>query len=301
MMADVREGGAWTPLQRAKNDVLYVALSAALLLASRLPPFALRGLGRALGAAAWAVPHLRRRAVANVARALALPAEEARALARRSFATLGRLLADTVASFDARRPLATLPLAPGARACLDGAIAEGKGVVFASAHLGAWERVAASLVAAGVPLTVVAREPYDPRLQWVYDRLRGGRGVPAIYRGRPGAPIALVRTLRRGGVLAIPMDLATRAPSLVVPFLGQPARTALGPARLALRTGAAVVVGTVTPCGAAISFERIAVGGLTEQALTARLNEALGARIRALPEAWPWMHDRWANESSPEA
>src|SRR5262249_37040630 len=155
---------------------------------------------------------LRRLAIANVARAFPeMASAEARAVARRSYRALGRLLGETSALLDPSRPCEPLPLLPGARACLDQAIAEGRGVGFASAHLGPWERVANSLVTAGIPLTVVAREPYDPGLAFVYERLRDRRGVPTVYRGRSGAGASLLRVLRRGGVLGIPMDLRTRA------------------------------------------------------------------------------------------
>jgi KDO2-lipid IV(A) lauroyltransferase len=297
---DVREGGRWSARQRVKNDVLYAGASAALAVAERLPASWLRRLGQAVGLAAWAlVPALRRLAEVNVARGLpdVAPAER-RAFVRRVYLRLGGLLGETVL------PGEPLPFAPGARACLEGAVAEGRGVLFASAHLGPFERVAASIAAAGFPLTVVAREPYDPRLGRIYDKVRLARGVPALYWGRAGAAMAMFRVLRRGGVLAVPMDLASRVPSVDVPFLGSPAPTPIGPARLARRAGAAVVVGSVCPLHGtmtgkttdqlAISFRRLAVApDVTEEALTAALNDELSARIRALPEAWPWMHRRW--------
>ena len=296
---DLRQGGRWSAWQRAKNDALYVLASLALAVAQRLPGRVLRAAGRAAGLLAWALaPNLRRIALGNVARALPEIAARARpAFVRSVFVELGALLGEAASAFDARRPIEPLRFLPGSRECLEAAIAEGRGVVFASAHLGPWERVAASLVLSGIPLTVVAREPYDPRLGSVYRRLREDRGVRTIYRGGPGAGVALVRVLRRGGVLGVPMDLASRVPSVVVPLLGLPARTPLGPARLALRTGAAVVVGTAARAedgSLGLSFVRVAdAASLSERELTARINAELSARIRAMPEAWPWMHRRW--------
>ncbi len=150
-------------------------------------------------------------------------------------------------------------------------------------------------------MTAIAREPYDPRLAALYERLRSGRGVPVIYRGHPGAAARMLRTLRGGGVLGVPMDLRSRVPSIDVPFLGREAPTPVGPARLALRTGAAVVVGTVAPdlaqglrvtC-AEIPTNDLVAGAAGERTLTARINAELEARILALPEEWPWMHDRF--------
>jgi Kdo2-lipid IVA lauroyltransferase/acyltransferase len=310
-LGDVREGGRWSLLQRVKNDLLFVLVVASLAIAERLPARLVRAAGRALALLAWAVaPQLRRLALRNVALALPeIPPAARGAFVRRVYRELGGLLGDTVATLDPRRAVAPLPFLPGAREVLDAAIAEGRGVVFASAHLGPWERVAASLVLAGIPLSVVAREPYDPRLGRVYQRLRDARGVRTVYRGASHAGVALVRVLRRGGVLGIPMDLASRVPSIDVPFLGTPAPTPLGPARLALRTGAAVVVGTAArgPDGVlGLSFVRIAPPNPgeagSEAELTARINAALSAHIRAMPEVWPWMHRRWPDlqETSPQ-
>lgn len=285
---DLREGGRWSLGQRVKNDVLYALATGAVAGASRLPLRVARALGAALGLLAWLLfPRLRRLAERNVARVL--PDVAPRAFVRGVYRSLGARLGDTVASLG--RPRAPLPFLPGAREVLEAAVAEGRGVVFASAHLGPWEHVAASLVAHGVPLTVVAREPYDPRFAELYARLR--HGVRTVYRGADGAGVALVRVLRRGGVLGVPMDLASRVASVTVPFLGHDARTAVGPARLALRTGAAVVVGTATPEG--LFFARVAREAKADEIdLTARINEALGERVLAWPEAWLWMHDRWA-------
>ena len=307
---DVREGGRWTLAQRAKNDFLWLLASVAIAATSRLSPRALHVAGIALGGLAHRlIPSARHIAVANVAVAFPeLDLQARRALVARTYRTLGGYLGDAVAMLDPSRPVASLPFAAGARETLDVAIAERRGVVVASAHLGPWERVAATLIDCEVPFTAVAREAYDPRLTRLYDRLRGGRGLPTIYRGAAGAAAALLRTLRRGNVLGIPMDLASRVPSIDVPFLGRVAPTPVGPARLALRTGAAVVVGVPAPTGRSnsvaperleLTVTRVETHDLEatpegERALTERINNVLSASIRALPEAWVWMHPRWA-------
>jgi len=95
------------------------------------------------------------------------------------------------------------------------------------------------------------------------------------------------------------MDLKTRAESVIVPMLGAPARTPVGPARIALRTGAPVVVCTVEPgaTGAlavtCTRLERRDEGAGAEKALTARINAELSRRILRAPEHWLWMHDRF--------
>jgi len=292
-LRDLRERGRWTLAQRAKNDVLYVAIEAALGIATRVPPRLIHHAGRAIAACAHAlVPSAKRIARANVRRAFPeLSERDVRALVRRNYRRLGERLAEAVASIDGSRGLEPVPFGPGALETLQDALAEGRGMVFASAHLGPWERVAATLVGAGLPLTAIAREPYDPRLTPIYDRLRGGRGVRVIYRAEPRAAAKLLRTLRSGGMLGIPMDLASRVPSVEVPFLDVPAKTPIGPAKLAVRTRAPVVVGTIDRRGM-ISATRIESTS-DSLALTARINEELTRRIREIPEEWVWMHPRF--------
>jgi KDO2-lipid IV(A) lauroyltransferase len=315
---DLREGGSWTPMQRAKNDALWLMATLALATARLLPLPALRALGYGMGALAHGLGRgARERALANVAASLPeLDDIARRALVRRCFATLGECLGETVAMLRERGRPPALPLSEEARATLDEARAGGRGVLFASAHLGPWERVAASLVAAGVPLVALARESYDPRFMAVYERLRSSSGVRVVWRSSPTAPVAIVRALRRGEVLGVPMDLRSRVPSIEVPFLGRPAPTPLGPARIALRAGSAVVVGTVAraPLPALAVQAAPAAGGRLgplevtatriplddlrpdpagAAALTARINEELSRRIRALPDGWVWMHERW--------
>jgi KDO2-lipid IV(A) lauroyltransferase len=295
---DVREGERWTLSQRIKNDGLFLAVTIALAIVRSLPVAILRGLGIALGAIAWAaLPSARKIAHANVARVF--PNRDPRALrafVRKNYLTLGRELGEAIAMLGPARRIEYLRFAPGALDIMDRAVREGRGVLFASAHLGPWERVAASIVAAGIPMTVVAREAYDPRLTQIYRDLRCARGVRVVWRGASGAGAGLLRTLKRGEVLGVPMDLASRVPSIDVPFLGMPAATAIGPARLALRTHAAVVVGTVDATRT-ITMTRISTENVNERALTARINAELSARVLAFPEAWPWMHPRWRTKS----
>jgi lauroyl/myristoyl acyltransferase len=100
------------------------------------------------------------------------------------------------------------------------------------------------------------------------------------------------------------MDLRSRVASSPVPFLGRAAPTAIGPARIALRTRAAVVVGTAAPRAdgsLAVTVTRVDAADIAldrdgARELTARINAELSRRILALPHAWVWMHDRWRAE-----
>jgi KDO2-lipid IV(A) lauroyltransferase len=215
------------------------------------------------------------------------------------FVAMGEDLASSLVLLNAReRACDHLPISGQAMEVLEQARAAGSGVVFASAHLGPMELVAASVAERGIAVSTLARESYDPRFTALYQRMRTPRGVKTIFRGSPGAELAVVRALRQHGVVGFPMDLMGRGMAAVTcRFLGEDALVPVGPARIALRTGAWVVAGTVAPRadGAMeVTAELVSTEGLgrddPSKALTERLVEVLERRIRAIPAHWPWMH-----------
>ncbi|MGZ3448676.1 MAG: lysophospholipid acyltransferase family protein [Polyangiales bacterium] len=293
----------WTPMQRLKNDAIFVIAFVATRVVRPLPSSLLRAMGRGLGLLAWLFAGSARRiAVANVAHAL--PAVDAQRHVRRSFVELGGLLGDTIALLR-RSHRADLPFSPGSREVLEAAQSEGRGVVLITAHLGPWERLAAALVEAGFALTTPVRVSYDPRLEaHVVAPLRKNRGVEAIDRDSKGASRALVRALRQGGIAGFLVDVDTRVASVRAPFFGRPARTPSGAARLAIGTGAPVVAAFATREGIAVELLRPA--STRQQAteenvleLVVAMNAAIERAILQEPDRWIWMHDRFASHKKP--
>jgi KDO2-lipid IV(A) lauroyltransferase len=274
-----------------------------------MPERGRRALGRTLGRIVHAFASTqRRRALANVERVLPeLDSDARRDLVRSCFLYLGDLLGEAVGWLGVAGTVPPLPLTPEAKTTLREARAEGRGVLFASAHLGPWHRVAACIAASGVPFFAVTRDSYDPRFSRVHERLHRNAGIRTIRRSHAGgtaATLAVLRSLRRGEVVGIPMDLRARVAWCDAPFLGSPAPSSVGPARIALRTRAPVVVGSAAPgcIGAGerlvVTATRIASGDIADshegaRELTARINAELSRRILALPHAWVWMHPRW--------
>lgn len=294
-------GRSWSPLQRAKNDLIWLSATSLLALVRTLPRRWLPSIGSHVGALAHALlVRERRRASENLSRCFPhLDTHERTEMVRRNFMKLGENLGDTLALLDRREaPERSLTLPTSSADVLIEALAQGRGVIYVTAHLGPWERMAAVLAARGFPISTIARESYDPRFDRLYERLRRPRGVNALYRGRQGASVAIVKALRRNHVVGFPIDLPGRVPTLPVQLLGQPSKLPLGPARIALRTRAPIVIGTPAPSadgGLEISIARLVSddfdgGTALESALTQRLADALGQRIAALPLHWPWMH-----------
>src|SRR5438477_5302449 len=121
------------------------------------------------------------------------------------------------------------------------ALSRGKGVLFLTAHLGAWELSAFAHSLYGYPLAVVMRpldNPYLDRLTREYRTLHGNRAVAKDFaRG-------LFAAMRKGETVGVLMDTNMIASQgVLVDFFGIQACTASGIARVALKTDAAVVPG----------------------------------------------------------
>ncbi|HET9451454.1 MAG TPA: lysophospholipid acyltransferase family protein [Aggregicoccus sp.] len=303
--------------KRLKRLLRYGLVRALLAVVRRLPLGLARPLGLALGALAYALaPRERRKALASLQRAFPeLPAPEREALARASFGHLGRAMLEAACVDAVDRHLeALVAWAPEDRAVLEGALARGRGVVFVSGHVGNWELLARRVARAGYPSQSIAKETSDPRLTRLVEEFRARGGVRSIWRGHEGAVRQMLRALKAGEILGLLIDQDTRAQNLFVPFFGTPAATPRAAADLALRTGAAVVVGFCQreggeqPGGYRLRMEELPVPApgpdaasreAAAYALTAALSARIEAAIRRAPEQWVWMHQRWKTRPAP--
>ncbi|MBX3181411.1 MAG: lysophospholipid acyltransferase family protein [Polyangiaceae bacterium] len=299
---DLREGGRWGRRQALKNAALRALIVSLLWLADRAPRRALIALLGAAGALAHRLAGgLRRRAEAQLELA-GLEADAARRaeLARACFRHAGESLARSLLL---RRPGDTEVVVDGAsERCLLEALAEGRGVVFVSPHLGPFECLAARVAelcrAAGAPApAIVVRESYDPALDRHVDAHRERRGLWVIHRGKPGATTRIVRALKQGRAVGFLPDLPGRARRGAVRWFGGEGAIAVGPARIAARAGAPLVLGHLTPRGEAFQLcmrrieapESAASQAARAEALSQGLAEALEAAIRQAPAHWLWM------------
>ncbi len=178
------------------------------------------------------------------------------------------------------------------------AIAEGRGLVLVTAHLGNWE-LGGRLLATRLkrPTHVIVAAEADPRVERF---LRGGPSpVRFVRRGDPTAMVPLVAALRRGEIVALQGDraLGTRGDALV-DFFGAPAPFPLGPFVLG-RAAAVPVVPAFCLLDADLRYTvvmaraiHVATGG--EAAALAQWVAVLEAMIRRAPEQWFNFFDVWS-------
>jgi KDO2-lipid IV(A) lauroyltransferase len=132
------------------------------------------------------------------------------------------------------------------------------------------------------------------------ERFRTDKGMAVIPRG--AALRGGMRALKAGSVLAFVMDQNAARHGVFVPLFGTAAATVPGPAELALRYGAPIIlchsrrekkgrhrlvfVEEIVPAKSRDHDEAV-------RRTTARINAGLEKVIRERPEEWLWFHPRW--------
>jgi KDO2-lipid IV(A) lauroyltransferase len=161
-----------------------------------------------------------------------------RALAGRSLSNFGRMAVDFLAACTMPPDELLRWVTPVGETYVAEARAAGRGVIFAMPHLGSWDVAGAYAAADGIPLTVVVENDVTARL---VAGARAYQGVKLIALGR--SPRALFAALRRNEGVVLISDIAhDGVPVARVPFFGRAAAFPTGPAELALRTGAPIIV-----------------------------------------------------------
>lgn len=184
--------------------------------------------------------------------------------------------------------------------------ASGEGVLLLSGHYGNWEWLGRRVALEGYPFAALFKEPKDPDLN---ERLRRARDAAGVRAFEHDDVRSAMRWLRGGNTLGILMDLEPRRAEdgVVVPLLGVPTRTFVGPFGLARRTGATVLTVFGRRVGAGryrARFEpfRLSDAPDPDRAAVedaAAFNARLEAAVRAAPDHWVWTYRRWKRIARP--
>ncbi len=178
----------------------------------------------------------------------------------------------------------------------------GRGVLVLTGHLGAWEMSSFYHSLAGYPMGMVIRKldnPWVNRLVNDIRTLHGNRVLPKDDFAR-----GLIAAMRAGETVGVLMDTNMTPPQGVfVDFFGHAACTASGVARVALRTGAAVLPGFLVWEPAENRYvlhflpelQLVDTGDAERDAMTntQMFTTALENVIQRYPEQWLWVHRRW--------
>ena len=185
----------------------------------------------------------------------------------------------------------------------------GKGVLVLTGHLGAWELSSFYHSLMGMPMGMVIRRLDNALVDRFVNRVRCMHGNRVIHKDDFAR--GLLASMRAGETVGILMDTNMTPPQGVfVPFFGVPACSASGMARIALKTGAAVVPGFLlweeSEKKYVLRFgeelEVVDTGDPEADAVTntARFTAVIEEYIRRYPDQWLWMHRRWKTRPAGE-
>jgi Kdo2-lipid IVA lauroyltransferase/acyltransferase len=187
------------------------------------------------------------------------------------------------------------------------AIKKGKGVIFLTCHLGAFDLQVSNMALRGLNPNIIGTPLKDARLNELLWDYRNMHGAIAIERGRE--TFRLIKVLKSGGSVALLIDQDTKVKSRFVNFFGKPAATPVGATVLAMKTGAAVVP-TYVYLGKdwkqhmhILPEIAIKTSGDDEADMvynTQVLTNFIEDVIRKYPEQWVWMHKRWKTKPGEE-
>lgn len=184
----------------------------------------------------------------------------------------------------------------------DAARRRGKGVLFLTGHMSAWELSSFAHALYGHPLHFLVRPQTNQRLDRLINSYRCLSGNQPIEKNRSAR--AILKVLGQGGTVGILADVNTiLEEGVFVNFFGIPASTTSGLARIALRTDAAVVPGFLfwdeqrrkyrLRFEPAVELSRTGDEEADVRENTARFTRMIEEQVRSHPEQWLWVHKRW--------
>ena len=172
----------------------------------------------------------------------------------------------------------------------------GRGVLFATAHLGNWELSAFAHALMAAPMYVVVRPLDNPKIDALVERRRTLSGNRLISKREYARGI--LKALRENQAVGILVDQnAALEDGAFVDFFGVPACAGTGFAKLAAHSGAAVIPGFALWLPEERKYvlrfyPPVEITGDAERD-TRELHRQLEAVIRAYPDQWLWIHRRW--------
>src|SRR5271157_2438058 len=282
----------------------YVPALLLVRLIGALPRPLARGVGFLIGGLVYHLhPRLRRVGMRNLQ--LAFPKKtpkERRRILRGVYISLGRLLGEVCLFPSYTQASASQVAAYQGFENFEAAEKRGKGVLFLTGHFGGWEIGSFFHSLQGHPMRIVVRPLDNPYVDDLVTRYRTLHGNSVI--GKQGFARGLLAAMENNETVGILMDTNMTPPQgIFVDFFGIPACTAVGIARVALHTDAAVIPAFTiwdpvlrkyrVEFAPAVELMRTGNAEADAIANTALFNRIFAEYVRKYPDQWLWVHRRW--------
>jgi len=263
---------------------------------SHWPLWALHAIGQAVGWLAWLFsPTYRQRFSANVKTA-GLQFSQVRG----AIGQAGSMSTELPRLWMGKSP--AMVWTEGSLDCVESAYAAGHGVLFLTPHLGCFEVTAQALTASFSakfgPLTVLYRPSRKEGLGQVMEATRARPGLDTAPTTLAGVR-QMIKALRAGRAVGLlPDQVPPEGMGQWTPFFGKPAYTMTLAARLALQTGAKLMViwGERLPWGQGYRIHASELN-TPEKAdvdlLVLQINQAMERLILTRPDQYLWGYARY--------
>ena len=284
----------------------YYSMQATIAALRKLSWEAACRFGERLGALGYRPLGIRKRVVEKqIAAAFPeLSADQVVNLSRKSYEHLGRTFIET-ALLDSIGPQGLVDLFESVQGwhLVEEVMAQGRGAVMVTGHIGNWELAGGYVAARGVPLDVIARGMANPLFDRFINHTRETMGMTVVHDSE--AVRRTPRSLRAGRAVAFVADQGVLGlASTYVPFFGRPAKTPRGAAVFALRFEVPVlfIVALRQPSGKyRLVVERIEAEDTGDRdrdvdSIVARFTQRLEHWVRIVPEQYFWQHRRWKRQ-----
>jgi Kdo2-lipid IVA lauroyltransferase/acyltransferase len=189
---------------------------------------------------------------------------------------------------------------------VDKALALGKGLIVVTAHLGNWEYLGGVPAKLGKDVVAIINRQHNPYTDIWIRNIRQKKGKLRCLYNEIGDLTKILRHLKKGGIVAIVADQTYYFKPIFVPFFGQTAATADGPARFHLKFGAPILMafGTYQDDGKyllkyeeAVSFEKTGDDEKDCRTIMTWINQQYEKAVLKNPDQWfSLMHDRWERQ-----
>lgn len=268
----------------------------------RLPHSVVLWLGSHLGKLYYGVVAKQRcRAIKQMRESLQISEAEARKLVKESFINIGRNFLEIMYMPCLHKENFKEYMEIDHIERMHEALAEGRGVVILTAHVGNWEWLSAALTFSGLPVTAIIKPQPNAQHTRILNEYREMVGVEIFSRGTSEL-IGATRALKKGKCLGFLVDQDGGPGGLFIDFLGRVASTPMGAAVFSKKFLAPVVPAFILrqPDGK----HRVVIGeilhfedhGDTDKDLadfTIKMTRIVEKIIQDNPTQWIWFQKRW--------
>lgn len=182
----------------------------------------------------------------------------------------------------------------------------GTGILI-GAHISNWEWAFGIFCGAGYKGAGIVRPLRDPRLNQAINTIRTRSGTGTIEK--KAAATQAVKAMRDGTNVGILVDQSARENAVPTTFFGQPCWSTIGPAMLALRAKVPIYPMSLVRDDTGFYTLEIMPPFIPErqgdfaddlQRITQQCQDSIEKMVRAHPDQWMWVHNRWKKQPGRE-